>query len=193
MVAILSRGRWDKVLRPLLPPSYVTRIVGKTRYHNKTAESPRLVLLHWSHSNEVYRGKNHRIPFIPRWQNATNAANASTSQWCHINVMMSHITSIWDVCSAPCWGWQQRKDQNNSLLVLFKEKALVRGDFLQRDCDAECVSMPLPNYEYSISQEICTRFCCALLCCGYAIVHNEFTWSIYPYSSGLLCWHWGNR
>ena len=46
---------------------------------------------------------------------------------------------------------------------------------------------------YSISQEICTRFCCALLCFGYAIVHNEFTWSIYPYSSGLLCWHWGNR
>ena len=46
---------------------------------------------------------------------------------------------------------------------------------------------------YSISQEICTRFCCALLCCGYAIVHNEFTWSIYPYLSGLLCWHWGNR
>ena len=45
----------------------------------------------------------------------------------------------------------------------------------------------------SISQEICTRFCCALLCCGYAIAHNEFTWSIYPYSSGLLCWHWGNR
>ena len=46
---------------------------------------------------------------------------------------------------------------------------------------------------YSISQEICTRFCCALLCCGYAIVHNELTWSINPYSSGLLCWHWGNR
>ena len=44
--------------------------------------------------------------------------------------------------------------------------------------------------KYSISQEICTRFCCALLCCGYAIVHNEFTWGIYPYSSGLLCWHW---
>ena len=46
---------------------------------------------------------------------------------------------------------------------------------------------------YGISQEICTQFCCALLGCGYAIVHNEFTWSIYPYSSGLLCWHWGNR
>ena len=53
-------------------------------------------------------------------------------------------------------------------------------------------NLSLP-YSYSISQEICTRFCCALLCCGYAIVHNEFTWSIYPYSSGLLCWHWGNR
>ena len=52
---------------------------------------------------------------------------------------------------------------------------------------------PLVSDTYSISQEICTRFCCALLCCGYAIVHNEFTWSIYPYSSGLLYWHWGNR
>ena len=46
---------------------------------------------------------------------------------------------------------------------------------------------------YSISHEICTRFCFALLCCGYAIIHNDFTWSIYPYSSGSLCWHWGNR
>ena len=45
---------------------------------------------------------------------------------------------------------------------------------------------------YSISQKICTRFCCASLCCGYAIVHIEFTWSINPYSSGLLCWHLGN-
>ena len=52
---------------------------------------------------------------------------------------------------------------------------------------------PLLLHHYSISQEICTRFCCALLCRGYAIVHNEFTWSIYPYSSGLLCWHWDNR
>ena len=26
---------------------------------------------------------------------------------------------------------------------------------------------------YSISQEIFTRFCCALLCCGYAIVHMD--------------------
>ena len=51
----------------------------------------------------------------------------------------------------------------------------------------------LACFDYRISQEICTRFCCALLCCGYAIVHNEFTWSIYPYPSGLLCWHWGNR
>ena len=54
-------------------------------------------------------------------------------------------------------------------------------------------TQPISSIKYSISQEICTRFCCALLCCGYAIVHNESTWSIYPYSSGLLCWHWGNR
>ena len=27
----------------------------------------------------------------------------------------------------------------------------------------------------TVSQEICTRFCCVLHCCGYAIVHNEFT------------------
>ena len=51
----------------------------------------------------------------------------------------------------------------------------------------------LQDIAYSISQEISTRFCCALFCCGYVIVHNEFKWSIYPYSSGLLCWHWGNR
>ena len=66
-------------------------------------------------------------------------------------------------------------------------------------CSGNSILLIPPNFliygtwMYSISQEICTRFCCALLCCGYAIVHNEFTWSIYPYSSGLLCWHWGNR
>ena len=39
---------------------------------------------------------------------------------------------------------------------------------------------------YSISQEICTRFCCALLCCGYAIIHNEFTWSIIHIHQGCF-------
>ena len=39
---------------------------------------------------------------------------------------------------------------------------------------------------YSISQEICTRFYCALLCCGYAIVHNEFTCSIYHVHQGCF-------
>ena len=39
---------------------------------------------------------------------------------------------------------------------------------------------------YSISQEICTRFCCALLCCGYAIVHNEFTWSFIHIHQGCF-------
>ena len=39
---------------------------------------------------------------------------------------------------------------------------------------------------YSISQEICTRFCCALLCCGFVIVHNEFTWSIIHIHQGCF-------
>ena len=43
-------------------------------------------------------------------------------------------------------------------------------------CEATLKNLgdPLIKIIYSISQEICTRFCCALLCCGYAIVHNEF-------------------
>ena len=45
----------------------------------------------------------------------------------------------------------------------------------------------------SISHKICTRLCCALLFCGYAIIHIEFKWYICPYPSGLLHWHWGNR
>ena len=38
---------------------------------------------------------------------------------------------------------------------------------------------------YSISQEICTRFCFAVLCCGYAFTD-------FPYPSGLLHWRCGN-
>ena len=67
-----------------------------------------------------------------------------------------------------------------------------QSNYLQHNYDDQASSV-LNDSTYSISQEICTRFCCALLCNGYAIVHNEFTCSIYPYSSGLLCWHWGNR
>ena len=38
---------------------------------------------------------------------------------------------------------------------------------------------------YSISQEICTRFC---LLCFVVVIH----WLILPHSSGLLHWHCGN-
>ena len=83
-------------------------------------------------------------------------------------------------------------------LVIYYSTLLSMPNHTNRiHCSTHCMqgqSVPeAGNPVYSISQEICTRFCCALLCCGYAIVHNEFTWSIYPYSSGLLCWHWGNR
>ena len=64
--------------------------------------------------------------------------------------------------------------------------------FDSRTFDSIAATGILIRGPYSISREICTRFCCALLCCGYAIVHNESTWNIYPYSSGLFCWHWGN-
>ena len=33
--------------------------------------------------------------------------------------------------------------------------------------------MVITKHMYSIPREICTRFCCTLLCCGYAIVRNE--------------------
>ena len=75
-----------------------------------------------------------------------------------------------------------------------QNKTVVNG-FIVQPCPYYLALSPQAHERgtYSISQEICTRFCCALLCWGYTIVHNEFTRSIYPYSSGLLCWHWGNR
>ena len=33
---------------------------------------------------------------------------------------------------------------------------------------------------------ICTPFCCALLCCGYVIVHDEFTWVFIHIHQGCL-------
>ena len=33
----------------------------------------------------------------------------------------------------------------------------------------------------SISHKICTRLCCDLLFCGYAIIHIEFKWYIYAH------------
>ena len=106
--------------------------------------------------------------------------------------------------------WLQRDWKRNIKSTLFPAKALVAilhrlADLCQLSTNPRNIQQwQRPNFiqtfhyqpsgcTCSISQEICTRFCCALHCCGYAIVHNEFTWSIYPYSSGLLCWHWGNR
>ena len=53
-----------------------------------------------------------------------------------------------------------------------------------------------PSTEWMLVQYIPRNMHTVLLC--FALLwlcnrHNEFTWSIYPYSSGLLCWHWGNR
>ena len=109
------------------------------------------------------------------------------------------------VCNISCYvqlplvismKYNTERLQNNSIISRMYMHVLGphgRG----KDISWEQLSSPRyfgkTTLSYSISQEICTRFCCAVLCCGYAIVHKEFTWSIYPYSSGLLCWHWGNR
>ena len=73
------------------------------------------------------------------------------------------------------------------MLNIYHDTFLLVNSFcLNLTYEFRVLSQETAHTKYSISQEICTWFCCALLCCGYAIVHNEFTWSIYPYSSGLL-------
>ena len=103
-----------------------------------------------------------------------------TSKFYQLLVLFDFIYRIWipGQTLGPVWGEPRADNPQAPRSICIT-------------CDKHCLSWLMPSY--SISQEICTRFCCALLCCGYAIVHNEFTWSIYPYSSGLLCWHWGNR
>ena len=114
--------------------------------------------------------------------------------WLLIHTVMyfqlSRIHGTWDLPNlysdqSMTNGWCQSTTISQLWQELMSFKPLAWYDQKTR-CDQS------QNF-YGISQEICTRFCCVLLCCGYAIVHNEFTWSIYSYSSGLLCWHWGNR
>ena len=94
------------------------------------------------------------------------------------------------------WLHNHNKAKHNKIVCIFLGiycTCLYWQYFITHKCHGIPITLHKALITYSISQEICTRFCCALLCCGYAIVHNEFTWSIYPYSSGLLRWHWGNR
>ena len=127
-----------------------------------------------------------------------------TSQWrgtlmfsfiCSLNKRLNKQSSGWwfETTSRSlwryCYGWN-RCQELCTRIVLCRIWLWVGFGVLSIYSSG---SLLWPWGKYSISQEICTRFCCALLCCGYAIVHHEFTWSIYPYSSGLLCWHWGNR
>ena len=39
---------------------------------------------------------------------------------------------------------------------------------------------------YSISDQICIWFCCALFFCGCIILYSKFMWYIYSYSSGFF-------
>ena len=111
----------------------------------------------------------------------TSLANTNTS--CEF-IMNDCITTTKQSTTKPCayfLGYTVSRVSVGATIITTKTPNITKP------CDT------LWDMLYSISQEICTRFCCALLCCGYVIVHNEFIWSIYPYSSGLLCWHWGNR
>ena len=92
-------------------------------------------------------------------------------------------------CSVQIALSQREINETGMMFRTWISNSTNRGGCAKSNCGSTIIQIKA----YSISQEICTRFCCALLSCGYAIVHNEFTWSIYPYSSGLLCWHWGNR
>ena len=137
-------------------------------------------------------------------QRASNAENVSI--WLHHHVISHDHSAFQTLQRQEHHSVPNHRELNclfNSLFKLITKRAsklriigLLWGEFI--GSYGEYFYVMTSWYKenratYSISQEICTRFCCALLCCGYAIVHNEFTWSIYPYSSGLLCWHWGNR
>ena len=111
--------------------------------------------------------------------------------------MAPKITVFSTVFSTTCLA--NNKNKLRITDILFREstshqwippqRASNAGQFACHDIIINELRLPShrwllqPSTWYSISQEICTRSCCALLWCGYAIVHNEFTWSIYPYSS----------
>ena len=109
------------------------------------------------------------------WILFTKASDAELFFGLYLNKWLSNQSRSWWFEMQSCSLWHSCNVSSNSSLSFTSIHAVLYA------------------HMYSISQEICTRFCCALLCCGYAIVHNELTWSIYPYSSGLFCWHWGNR
>ena len=53
-----------------------------------------------------------------------------------------------------------------------------------------CLGLNILNYaQWNMHRHFCVLFCCAhvISSCGLAM------WIIYPYSLGLLHWHWGNR
>ena len=116
-----------------------------------------VVPLHWSQCRQLTKWKKNR-------------EKCHVRQFIYMHMWVLQYASVFTKSYSKC-GLNRLMHLINKLFSVFEMKEGSR-DIIFRI--------------YSISQEICTRFCCALLCCGYAIVHNEFTWSIYPYSSGLL-------
>ena len=56
-----------------------------------------------------------------------------------------------------------------------------------------CINSSLSYLECSTFHEICAQFYCVLFCCGYIWFFLWIHRSFYPYSSGILHWHWGNH
>ena len=91
-------------------------------------------------------------------------------------LMHTHIkeTSIY-VLLALCEGIHQ-----------WLVNSLHKGPVMWKKLPCDDIMMALCVALCSISQQICAWFCLALCHCG-------IIWSIYPYFSGLLQWHWGNH
>ena len=81
---------------------------------------------------------------------------------------------------------------NNNILTCCTSSLVLTFIFLYArlsDCQPNKLSTPNVHRtysNYSISQEICTRFFALL--CFVVVIH----WLIFPYPSGLLHWHCGN-
>ena len=131
-----------------------------------------------NHDHQIYAHSNSEI------NKNTCVKQIISRLWIRVELCTGHDNGVFVACVKLRSG----------VMVIFHESTTLVSQNMNYELMMLWMEKCISKIQwYSTSQEICTRFCCALLCCGYAIVHNEFTWSIYPYSSGLLCWQWGNR
>ena len=155
-----------------------------------------------SYNSPYVRINRWSVVSFPGFPSQRTSNMESTSMvWCHHVQDVGVFSTVFScaISCYACWtdiqGWMAEMVATKSIAIhelwLVTDVTRVNYGLDYRETSAWLTEFC--SSTYSISQEICTRFCCALLCCGYVIIHNEFTWCIYPYSPGLLCWHCGNR